>query len=99
MIGKYQAIKLGPCMRPSKGEVVCEGSEEECMAHWVAGKVIIAWTPDHKPMRRLSKESLSSVRKKRLMRKLETKHPLFAQQLFCKELRERPAYFAGERNT
>jgi len=48
--------------------------------------------------RKLSQSGLSSVRRKRITRKLERKYPLFASQLIDREISARPEYFAGVRS-
>jgi len=95
---RYQAIQLGADKRPSNGTVIAEGPTAESVDHlWQAGHVIIAWTYDAPEPRRLSKASLASVRRKRLMRRLERKHPLLADLLFAETIAARPAFYAGER--
>jgi len=101
--GIYQAIRLGADKRPSNGTVIAQAPSENgrCPAHidalWKPGEVIIAWTYDAPPRRQLSRESLATVRLKRLRRRLERKAPLFADQLEAEEIARRPAFYAGER--
>ena len=45
------------------------------------------------PGKGLGPETLASVRRKRLRRRLEKKYPLFADQMFDEAINERPAYF------
>lgn len=100
MSGTYHAIRLGPDMRPSNGTVIASGqAKADVLPYWQAGRVVIGWKADHAPMRRLSQASLASVRRKRLRRKLERKHPLLAEQLFADEIAARQAFYAGERIT
>jgi len=95
--GVYQAIRLGPDLRPSGGEVIAEGTEAKVLPFWVPGKIVIAWRADEPPPRRLSKASLASVRRKRLRRRLDAKFPLLADQLEQAELAARPDFYAGDR--
>ena len=48
--------------------------------------------------RRLSKEGLASVRRKRLRARLDKSAPLFADELFDQEIERNPSYYAGERD-
>lgn len=42
MSGTYQAIKLGPDMRPSNGTVLATGPTQESVMHlWEPGRVVI----------------------------------------------------------
>lgn len=93
---RYQARRMVN-FRPV-GEIIAEGTEAEVAPYWKAGEVAICWTYDQDPPKQLSKESLASVRQKRLRRKLDKKHPLFAAQLFEEELKRNPDFYAGERN-
>ena len=100
MSGLYQAIRLGRDMRPCNGEVLAEGPTPESVEHlWQPGRVVIAWSANEGPPRRLSQDSLASVRQKRLRRRLEKKHPLFADELFAREIEARPDHFAGIRRS
>lgn len=56
----------------------------------------INFHPD--PPKQLSKAALSSVRKKRLVRKVHKKYPLFADEFIGRELNKRTEYFAGVRS-
>jgi hypothetical protein len=92
---RYQARRMVN-FRPI-GEILAEGTEAEVAPFWKAGEVAICWTYDQNPPRQLSKQSLASVRQKRLRRKLEKKHPLFAAPLFDQEIEQRADFFKGER--
>jgi len=96
--GTYKAIRLGPDLRPTGGQVLAEADDAEALMHlWEPGRVIIAWSMPEREPRRLSAASLASVRRKRLRRKLDRKHPLLADQLEAEELARRPAFYAGQR--
>lgn len=101
--GVYQAIRLGADKRPSTGTVIAAapdtggGIPPAILALWVPGQVAIAWTAEHRPIRRLTADSLAQLRRKRLRRQLDRKHPLIAAQLYEQELAARPAFYAGER--
>lgn len=98
MSGLYQAIKLGRDMRPSNGAIIATAERQQDLLHlWEPGRVVIAWSANEGPPRRLSQQSLASVRRKRLRRRLERKHPLFAEELFQREIAQRPDHFAGIR--
>jgi hypothetical protein len=47
------------------------------------------------PPRQLSQETLASVRRQRLVRRVAAKYPLLAEQIVEEELARRPAYYAG----
>ena len=47
-------------------------------------------------IRKLAPEVLSSLRQKRLKRRLEEKYPLFADQLFDQELKRNRSYYEGK---
>ena len=90
----YQLVKLGPCSRPSKGEILREADTiEEIEDGWIAGKVVICWKSDAPPPKRLSPASLGSKRRKTLRTRLERKYPLFADQLFKTETNSRPDHY------
>jgi len=101
-LGTYSAIRLGPDKRPSNGTTIATaqstggGCPPEIDALWVPGEVVIAWNAPDIPRKRLSPASLGSVRRKRLMRRLEKKHPLFAAQLFEAETTARKSHFWPE---
>jgi len=100
MPGLYSAIRLGPDMKPCNGEVLATSPNEADVIHlWEPGRVVIGWSAQEAPTRRLSQASLASVRRKRLRRRLDRKHPLLADLLEAEELAARPAFYAGERNT
>lgn len=97
--GTYQAVALGDDRRPCNGTVIASGPTMESLMHlWKPGSVVIAWQADHEPVRRLPPASLAAVRRKRLRRRLETKHPLFADLFEQAELAARPAFYAGARD-
>ena len=54
------------------------------------------WQPPVRPIRRLSAEAKGRIRRSRLRRRLQTKLPLLADQLYTQELGRRAGYFAGE---
>ena len=93
---RYQARRMVN-YRPV-GEILAEGTEEEVSPFWKPGEVAICWTYDMDPPKKLSQAGLASVRRKRLQRKLERKHPLLAAVLFEEALKEKPEFFAGVRN-
>lgn len=98
MAGLYKAIRLGADKRPSNGEVIASSTNEaDVLPYWQPGLVVIGWQADEAPPKRLSRASLASVRRKRLRRRLEKKHPLLADMLEAEELAARPAFYAGER--
>jgi len=99
----WQAIQLGPDKNPAKGTVIAEapalaGNEipAEIRQLWRPGEVAMCFS-DARPLKKLSKESLASFRRKRLKTRLDKKFPLFADQLFNRELEQRPDHFAGVR--
>jgi len=47
------------------------------------------------PPRQLPRETLASVRRKRLRRRIEKKYPLFAEQMIAEEMAKKPAYYDG----
>lgn len=99
MSGTYQAVKLGPDNRPSNGTVLAQAdTADELMHLWQPGKVVIAWSYDAPEPRRLSREALASVRRKRLQRRLERKFPLLASDLYAAEIAARPAFYDGHRS-
>lgn len=92
--GTWSAVELGPDKRPSNGTVIATGPTQESVAHlWQPGKVAICWSYDAPPPRRLSAAQLGNVRRKRLRRRLQTKHPLLWKQLYDAELNARPDYY------
>jgi len=93
--GYYQARRMVN-FRPV-GEILAQGTAEEVDPFWIAGEVAIVWTYDAPPPRQLSTQSLASVRRKRLRRRLDRKHPLLADLIYEQELAARPGFFAGER--
>lgn len=95
--GYYSAVKLGADNRPSNGTELIRGTLAEVEPYWKPGKVVICWNYDAPEPRRLSQESLATVRRKRLVRRMSRKFPLFAARLVQDELAARPAYYAGER--
>lgn len=96
--GRYQAIRLGPDLRPTNGQVIAEADTAAELIHlWEPGRVVIAWRMPDAPRKRLSRDSLATVRRKRLRRRLDAKHPLFAAQLYEAEIAARPDYYAGHR--
>ena len=56
--------------------------------HWSLG--------EEKPRRKWSKEAKARVRKKKLKTKLQTKFPLFWEDMYNIEMENRQGYFAGE---
>ena len=48
------------------------------------------------PRRQWSKERKAKTRKRNLRRRIERKHPLFAESIYQEELQKRPGYYAGE---
>lgn len=98
--GTYSAVRLGADMRPTNGQTIATAPTAEELLHlWQPGRVVICWTYDAPEPRRLSQTSLASVRRKRLRRRLDAKHPLLADQLYEAELARRPGHFNGERQT
>jgi len=47
------------------------------------------------PVREMSQEKLAVIRKKRLVRRMEKKYPLFAQEMIDQEISRNPDYYAG----
>ncbi|WP_138424423.1 hypothetical protein [Maritimibacter alexandrii] len=78
------------------GRILCEGTEAECAQFWEPGRVAITWHDDT-PIRRWSPDAVAKGRKTRLRNKLTKKHPLFAEELYARELATRPSFYAGER--
>lgn len=99
----YSAVRLGPNMNPSKGEVLLrvpatgQGIPTEIMTLWQPGKVAVVWSCTME-LRQLSEAGLASVRKKRLRRRLDKDVPLFADQLEADAHAKRPEFFAGKRD-
>lgn len=50
------------------------------------------------PTKRYSKDTLAVIRKKRIMRRITKKYPLFADQLIASEIEKKPEYYAGVTN-
>lgn len=101
--GTYTAVKLGPDFRPSTGETIASAKSmageipASISALWEPGRVVICWNADAPPPKQWPKESLASARRKRLRRRLETKLPLFADEMEARELAARPSFYNGER--
>jgi hypothetical protein len=55
----------------------------------------ISWGSVSTLPRKLSQETLASVRQQRLARRVAAKYPLLADQIVEEELARRPAYYAG----
>lgn len=94
MTGEWTAVRLGRDKRPSTGTVIARGdTEADVLPFWKAGEVAICWSYHAPPPKRLSAAQLGNVRRQRLRRRLEQKHPLFWRELYAQELRDRPDYF------
>ena len=93
----YSAVQLGADKNPSRGTVLATGTREEMDQLWIPGEVVICWNSNPAPIKRISKESLAKRRKTRTKNRLEKKFPLFADELFERELADRPSHFEGER--
>lgn len=92
--GTYSAVRLGADLRPANGETLATAATAAELAHlWQPGRVVICWSYEAPPPRRLSPESLGRVRRKRLWRRLASKHPLLAAELYEAELAARPQHF------
>ena len=48
-----------------------------------------------KPTRQITKETLASIRRKRLVRKINKKYPLFADEFIADELEKKQNYYEG----
>jgi hypothetical protein len=68
----------------------------EILEKMVLGKWCVSWSAVMAPPKQLSKESLKSVRTKRLKRRMEKKYPLFADQLVDAEMKNNPDYYDGK---
>jgi len=55
----------------------------------------VCWSAICEPPKAMSKEKLSSIRKKRLERRMRAKYPLFADQLIAEEIAKKPDYYDG----
>lgn len=65
---------------------------------WVPGSgYAIGLNMEPGKVRRLSQAALASVRQKRLVRRMEAKYPLLAEQFINAELSKRPEFFSGIR--
>lgn len=95
----YSAIKLGADKNPSRGTIIATGTKEEMDRLWVAGEIAICWNSNCAPIKKLSQDSLARRRKTRTRNKLQKKFPLFAEELFERELKEKPDHYAGVRTT
>lgn len=94
MSGIYSAVRLGADLRPTNGQTLATAeTADELMHLWEPGRVVICWSYTEPPPRRLSPESLGRVRRKRLWRRLRSKHPLLAAQLYEAELAARPDHY------
>lgn len=92
--GQWTAVELGPDLRPSNGTVIARGdTKEDVLPYWQAGKVAICWSYDAPEPRRLSAAQLGNVRRQRLRRRLQQKHPLIWKQLYEAELDARRDHF------
>ena len=60
------------------------------------GKWSVYWSAVMAPPRQLSEDTLKSVRRKRLQRRMEKKYPLFADQLVEAEIEVKPDYYEGK---
>ena len=93
----YSAVRLGADKNPSRGTVIATGTKEEIDPLWIAGEVAICWNSNPAPIKRISQESLAKRRRTRTKNRLAKKFPLFADELFERELASKPAHFNGER--
>ena len=55
----------------------------------------INWQAVSAPPKTVSQEKLSSIRKKRLERKMKKKFPLFAEQFVSEEIQRKQDYYSG----
>ena len=94
----YELRRRDAKYRPTN-EVIVAGTFEDCEAQWVAMETVICWIGDETPIKRLSTEALASRRKKLLWSRLQKKAPMFAAELYERELAARPDHFAGARIT
>lgn len=94
MTGQWTAVELGRDMRPTNGTVIAQGdTQESVLPYWQPGRVVICWSYDAPEPRRLSAAQLGNVRRQRLRRRLQSKHPLLWKQLYEAELTARPDHF------
>jgi len=92
--GIYRAVEM--IDNQPKGRILAEGTEAECLPFWSPGKVAITWHCNYE-IKRYPPERLAKCRRTRLRTRLAKKHPLFADELFERELAARPQFYAGQR--
>lgn len=70
----------------------------EILAHWRPGSgyAVTLDFVDQSPVRRWSKATKASVRRRRLQARLQRRVPLFADELFAREIARRARYFEGD---
>lgn len=90
-----------PCPGPrelARAEVPAgDPCPDEVAAHWKpgAGYFVTVDFPPTGPMRRWSQAAKATRRQSSLQRRLERVAPLFAEELYQRELANRPSYFDG----
>ena len=62
----------------------------------VLGKWCVTWSAVMAPPRQLSEDTLKSVRRKRLKRRVESKYPLFADQFIQEEMEKKAEFYDGK---
>ena len=84
--------------------VLWTGREKETSAETVYRRLgcypgcgyVLCCSIETRPGKPWSLKTKGRVRKQRLKKRLDTKFPLLADQLYREELKKRPAYFKGE---
>lgn len=106
MLWRY-SLRWGLPHQPCPGDFEIASAEvapgEPCPAAvsdlWKAGTgyvVTVDFQQADIPVRRWGKEAKAKVRRGNLAKRLQRHAPLFADELFVREIERRPAYFAGE---
>lgn len=97
------ALPHQPCPGPFELAAEDVPAGEQCPPSvaelWKPGTgyaVCIDFPPPGK-IKRWSQEARARVRQRNLAKRLERTAPLFADELYARELAERPAYYRGER--
>lgn len=94
----YRLVKRDEKHKPDLGAVIAEHDDPKVLeAMWTPhNSTCLVWIADWKPIKRWPEASVKSARRKRLQSKLAKKCPLFADELYERELEQRPSHFTVE---
>ena len=63
------------------GEIIAQSSDKADIIHlWVPGKFALCWSEPARPVKHWPEASVKSYRRKKAVRRIEKKFPLFAEQ-------------------